>query len=159
MKIKIKSWQIAAALVIIIFGGIFLSQQLGWWKTSGSKTPATIKSGEYAGTADPMDIRGSYAFTDIAKSFNIPLADLAAAYQLTDAQASTFKCKDLEGLGLGEPGQDIGTESVRTFVAFYIGRSPGDFSPGDLPQSAISVLLAKGQLSADARTYLENFKK
>lgn len=156
---KIKSWQIAVVLIVIIFGGIFASQQLGWWKTEGSKTPATINSGIYAGTADPADIRGSYAFTDIEKSFSIPLADLAEAYQLTAAQAGTFKCKDLESMNLAEPGQDIGTASVRTFVALYIGRSPGEITLGDLPQSAVTVLLAKGQLSADARTYLQGLLK
>ena len=42
-----------------IFGGVALSAGLGLWKTQGSKEPAAIRSGEFAGLPSPSDIRGS----------------------------------------------------------------------------------------------------
>ena len=154
MKVKIAPWLLAVVVLVVLFGGIALSDQLGWWVTTNQKTPATIKTGAYAGQSDPMDIRGSSYFSDIAKTFDVPLADLADAFQITTSQAQNFQCKSLETLAIGEPGQDIGTSSIRTFVAFYIGWKPDQFTVGALPQSAVQVLLAKGRLSAEARAYL-----
>ena len=103
-----------------------------------------------------MDIRGSYKFTDIRDNFNIPLADLGSAFQLSESQAATFQAKELESIDFGNPDQEIGTGSIRMFVAFYIGMSPDQITLGDLPQSAIPVLIEKGNLSDSARAYLDN---
>jgi len=155
---KIRAYGLAISLIVFLFGGIALSQQLGWWKTISTKVPATIQSGDFAGQADPMDIRGSYKFTDISDSFNIPLADLGSAFQLSESQAASFQVKELESIDFGDPGQDIGTGSIRMFVAFYIGMSPDQITLSDLPQSAITILIEKGNLSESARTYLNNLK-
>ena len=50
-----------------------------------------------------MDIRGSYKFTDIRDNFNIPLADLGSAFQLSESQAATFQAKELESIDFGNP--------------------------------------------------------
>ena len=156
---KIRAYGLAIFLIVFLFGGIAVSQQLGWWKTTSTKIPVTIQSGDFAGQADPMDIRGSYKFTDIRDNFDIPLADLGSAFQLSDSQAAAFQVKELESIDFGSPDQDIGTGSIRMFVAFYIGMSPDEITLGDLPQSAVTVLMEKGNLSDSARDYLSNLNQ
>jgi len=155
---KIRSYSLAIFLIVFLFGGIAVSGQLGWWKTTSAKVPVTIQSGDFAGQADPMDIRGSYKFTDIRDNFDIPLNDLASAFQLSESQASTFQTKELESIDFGNPEQEIGTGSIRMFVAFYIGMSPDQITLADLPQSAITVLLEKGHISDSARTYMDDLE-
>lgn len=156
---KIRAYGLAIFLIVFLFGGIAVSGQLGWWKTTSTKVPVTIQSGDFAGQADPMDIRGSYKFTDIRDNFNIPLSDLGSAFQLTESQATVFQAKELESIDFGNPEQEIGTGSIRMFVAFYIGMSPDQITLSDLPQSAITVLLEKGNLSDSARVYLNNLNQ
>jgi len=151
---KLRSSTLAILLVVILFGGIFVSQQLGWWVTEaktgegGVKTPVTISTGTYAGTADPADIRGSYTFSDVSKNFNIPLEHLAEAFQIMPSEAAVTKCKDIEGLAAaGKYGDlEVGTSSVRAFVANYLGMEIAAATPeDDIPPSAIKVILEKGK--------------
>jgi hypothetical protein len=57
-----------------------------------------------------------------------------------------------------DSGFEIGTASVRLFVAFYTGL-PFDTAEQEiyLPQSAADILLAKGNLSPEQIAYLEQF--
>ena len=73
---------LAALVVFILFGGIFFSSLMGWWQTESTKEAATFTGGEFAGQANPADIRGSYTFGDVNKNFGVPLADLAVAFRL-----------------------------------------------------------------------------
>ncbi|MGB8983706.1 MAG: hypothetical protein WCC12_17690, partial [Anaerolineales bacterium] len=59
---------LAFILFIIMFGGIAVSSALGWWQTESTKVPAAYTEGEFAGQANPADIRGSYTFGDISNS-------------------------------------------------------------------------------------------
>jgi len=156
---KIRAYGLAIFLIVFLFGGIAVSGQLGWWKTTSTKVPVNIQSGAFAGQADPMDIRGSYKFTDIRDNFDIPLADLGSAFQLSESQVATFQAKELESIDFGDPQKEIVTGSIRMFVAFYIGMSPDEITLSDLPQSAITVLKEKGNLSDSARAYLDNLNR
>ena len=60
---------LAVILFVVMFGGIAFSSAMGWWATESTKVPVTFTEGEFAGQANPADIRGSYTFGDIAKSF------------------------------------------------------------------------------------------
>jgi hypothetical protein len=153
---KIRAYGLAIFLIVFVFGGITVSDQLGWWQTTSQKVPVTIDNGDFAGQADPMDIRGSYLFTEIENNFDVPLADLASAFQLSESQAASFKAKDLESIDFATPEKDIGTGSIRTFVAFYIGMSPDQITVSDLPASAVMVLLENGKVSESTREYLNN---
>jgi len=165
---KLKSSILAILLFVILFGGIFLSDQLGWWNTEaagtgegGEKTPVTISSGTYAGTADPADIRGSYTFADISKSFNIPLEDLADAFLVMPSEAAVFKCKDIEVQATAGKygGLEVGTSSVRAFVANYLGMEvDAAVSEDDIPPSAIQVILERGNPTDAQKQVLEAMK-
>lgn len=136
---------LGAVSLAVLFGGIALASALGYWKTTNAKVPASIPRGEFAGQADPMDIRGSYTFADISKNFDIPLDRLGAAFGVESP--ANFKCKDLESLYGDTEGAEIGTASVRYFVSLYVGIPVDDADAADLPRSAADVLTGLGTLT------------
>jgi hypothetical protein len=138
--ISIKTRHLAIVVPLVFAAGIGLTIAFNLWKTETTKVPAAFTSGEFAGQANPADIRGSYTFADIVKAFPVPLEDLARAFGVTE-NAAAFQVKSLES-------GSVGTDSVRLFVARYAGLP---FEPAEttgLPAEAIAVLTAKGSLSA-----------
>ncbi|MBI5840189.1 MAG: hypothetical protein HZB19_08805 [Chloroflexi bacterium] len=149
----ITSKSLAALIFVILFGGVAFTTAMGWWATESTKEPVTFTEGEFAGLPNPADIRGSYTFGDIEKSFGIPPAVLAQAFNIqTDGPA--FAIKSLEEIyATGE--FEIGTASVRLFAAFYNGL-PLDLSTDMyLPESA-AVLLKERTLTPDQLAYLDS---
>jgi hypothetical protein len=143
---------LAALVVVILFGGIFFSSAMGWWQTESTKEAAKITSGEFAGQANPADIRGSYTFGDVEKNFAVPAAVLAEAFGIKDGNPAAFAVKGLEGMYFAS-GQEIGASSVRLFVAFYKGM-PYDLSTDIyLPESAATLLRTR-TLSSEQAAYL-----
>ena len=147
----------AFIILATIFGGILFSSAMGWWATTSSKEPVTFTEGEFAGQANPADIRGSYTFGDIAKSFDVTPELLAQAFGITEGDPAAFAVKELEAIYLNS-GYEIGTASVRLFVAYYSGL-PFDTAGQEIymPQSATDILLAKGNLSPEQIAYLEKY--
>jgi hypothetical protein len=151
----ITSKPLAVILLVMLFGGIAFSSVMGWWVTESTKQPVTFSEGEFAGQANPADIRGSYTFGDIAKSFDVTPEVLAKAFGVTEGEPAVFAVKELEAINL-DSGYEIGTVSVRLFVAYYTGL-PFDTTGQEiyLPQSATEILLAKGNLAPEQVAYLE----
>lgn len=155
---RIRANALGLVVIIVIFGGIAVSSLVGFWNTTNTKVPAQITSGEYAGSNDPADIRGSYSFADIRKNFDIPIEVLAKVFGVDEKNAEGFKCKDLEALytNLKESGTEIGTDSVRYFVALY---KQLPYTPSEntfLPSTAVKILKDKGVLNAEQEKYLES---
>ena len=148
---------LAAIVLVMLFGGILFSSAMGWWVTESTKQPVTFTEGEFAGQSNPADIRGSYTFGDIAKSFNVTPEVLAQAFGITEGDPAAFAVKELEAIYLNS-GYEIGTASVRLFVAYYSGL-PFDTAGQEIymPQSATDILLAKGNLSPEQIAYLEKY--
>ena len=140
---------LAMIVLAVIFGGILFSSAMGWWATESTKVPVTFTEGEFAGLSNPADIRGSYTFGDISKSFDVTPDVLAQAFGITEGDPAAFAVKELEAI-YTESGYEIGTNSVRLFVAFYTGL-PFDTTDQEiyLPQSAADILLAKGDLTTE----------
>lgn len=154
---KIKSLTLAIVLLVFVFGGVFISDAAGIYKTESSKIPGVIKSGEFIGEKNPEDIKGSYSFEDISKNFNIDVEELAKAFEVKDvSDISVFKCKDLETYYAGRTDKEIGTESVRLFVAFYKGIAFDITEDIYLPSSAVEILKNKGSLTEEQLSYIEN---
>lgn len=148
---------LAVILFVVLFGGIAFSSVMGWWATESSKVPVAFTEGEFAGQANPADIRGSYTLGDIAKSFDVTPEVLAQAFGVATDDPSAFAVKELEAMYL-DSGFEIGTASVRLFVAFYTGL-PFDTIDQEiyLPQAATDILLANGNLAPERISYLEKF--
>jgi len=147
---KLNAKRTAAVLVVIILGGILILMVSGLWITESSKVPVLISEGEFAGMADPGDIRGSYTFGDIENSFDVPSTILAQAFALdtSEKNAKDYKAKDLEIFyeDLDIDGE-VGTDSVRLFVALYLGMSYEAEETSLLPNPAVNILREKGVLS------------
>ncbi|WP_066497487.1 hypothetical protein [Abyssisolibacter fermentans] len=119
---KIKNSVLIGAIVIILFGGIYFSDFMGWWQTESSKQPVKFKTGEFEGMPNPEDIRGSYSFKDIENAFGVEAKIIAKAFNIQTDQPSDMKAKDLEEI-YSNLGQDIEIEtgSVKLFVSLYTG--------------------------------------
>ena len=155
---KLKSWMVAAAVVVLIFGGIGATMAFNLWKTSSSKEPAKYAKGEFAGQYNPGDIRGSYSFGDIRNSFDVPVNVLGEAFGIDKGEdLESFQVKELESIyeNLEAEGLHIGTDSVRLFVAYY---SDLPYTPEEstvMPKSAVVQLERLGTLSAEALSDLK----
>jgi hypothetical protein len=136
-----------------MFGGIFFSSLLGWWQTESTKDAALYTSGEFAGQANPSDIRGSYTLGDVEKNFAIPAVLVAQAFGVQAQDPAAFQVKGLEEMYAASP-QEVGTASVRLFVAFYLGL-PIDLSTAMyLPESAAAILRTRS-LTPEQSAYLD----
>lgn len=150
---NLTSKPLAAILLAILFGGIAFTTAMGWWQTESSKQPAVYSEGEFAGQSNPADIRGSYTFGDIENSFGISSSILAQAFNIQTDDPTAFAIKSLEDI-YAAAEFEIGTASVRLFVAFYNGL-PFDLGTDMyLPENA-AALLKERTLTAEQLTYLE----
>ncbi|MFZ7119847.1 MAG: hypothetical protein ACOWWH_02690 [Eubacteriaceae bacterium] len=155
---KIKSPILGIIIFIIIFGGIAGADMLGIWKTKSSKLPIKFDSGEYIGEYNPADIRGSYSFDDIYNAFQISPQVLATAFELDIENPEEFLCKDLEQIysSMNESNIEIGTSSIRYFVALYKGL-PFEFEKEMyLPQKAVEILIKNKTLEKQQEIYLQD---
>ncbi|ADY13518.1 4Fe-4S binding protein [Sphaerochaeta globosa] len=143
-KAVVSTNKVGLLTTAILVGGILLSVALGLWSTVSSKQPALIKSGDFAGYANPADIRGSYTYRDVLKSFSIPEASILAAFQRTSLDE---RLGDLETLWAGviAEGAEVGTDSIRLFVSLYTGIPYEAEETTLLPKSAIEVLVREGK--------------
>lgn len=118
MKITNK---ILAAMVFVFFiTGISGTIIFNLWQTENTKDPAKYEEGEFAGMSNPKDIRGSYTLEDIKKAFDVDVEILGEAFVLDNIDdLNNFKCRELEEMYGDVENGEIGTDSVRLFVALY----------------------------------------
>ncbi|MBK7456027.1 MAG: hypothetical protein IPJ46_20585 [Anaerolineales bacterium] len=150
---NLTSKPLAAIIFVILFGGIMFTTATGWWKTESTKQPATFTEGEFAGVANPADIRGSYTFGDIEKAFDIPSSILVQAFVIETSDPAAFAVKSLEEIYAASEFE-IGTASVRLFVAFYKGLPMDLTTDMYLPENA-TILLKERTLTPEQLTYLD----
>ena len=150
---NLTSKPLAAIIFLILFGGIMFTTATGWWKTESTKQPATFTEGEFAGVANPADIRGSYTFGDIEKAFDIPSSVLVQAFAIETSDPAAFAVKSLEEIYAASEFE-IGTASVRLFVAFYKGLPMDLTTDMYLPENA-AILLKERTLTPEQLTYLD----
>jgi hypothetical protein len=152
---KLSSRVIVAVVFVVFFGGILVTTALGYWQTESTKIPATYTEGDFAGQANPADIRGSYSFNDVSKNFGIPLEDLAVAFRLNSANPGAVQIKTLETI-FEDANVEIGTGSVRVFTALYKGL-PYDLTneTSFLLPEAVEILKAKASLTPEQIAFLD----
>ena len=145
---------LAAIVLVILFGGILFSSGMGWWQTESTKQAATFNEGEFAGLPNPADIRGSYTFGDVENNFDVPAATLAQAFGVSSDDPSTFGVKELETI-YAEQEFEIGTSSVRLFVALYTGLPYEIVGDLYLPKRAVEMLKSQATLTDEQIAYLD----
>lgn len=152
---KIKMHVMAIIVLVVIFGGIAAAKSVDIWATTSSKIPAKYKTGDFAGTYNPADIRGSYTFQDVADAFQVDLLVLYEAFGIAENTDGTqIQTKDLETLyNIDTP---IGNESVQVFVALY-KNLPIILGDVYLPKPAVNILLEANQnLTQVQKNYLKD---
>jgi len=154
---RIRAGVLSVAILIVIFGGIALTSGLNLWRTTNSKEPAKYSAADLQGQYNPADIRGSSTMEEISRFFEIPLEDLGRAFfGAEETNYAILKCKDVEAR-FSESKEDwgeVGTSSVRYFVAAYKGLPYTLTEEIFLPEEAVEILKAKAQLSAEQLEYL-----
>ncbi|MFA9377153.1 MAG: hypothetical protein ACERKZ_10435 [Lachnotalea sp.] len=154
---KIKALTMGIIIFIVVFGGIGATIVLDVWVTTSDKTPVKIKEGEAEGNYNPADIRGSYTFSDVSELFEIELPVLYTAFNIRlDTVGTEIQVKKLESL-YEDSGYEIGTESLRIFVALY-KKLPIDLDGSFLPKQAAELILQVNEnLSQEQISYLETY--
>ena len=158
---KINTKMIAIVVPVILFGGIAVSAALNMWVTESSKVPVTYSEGEFAGQYNPADIRGSYSLADIEKAFGVPVDALAKGFGIAGVEnPSESLVKGLEDLygDLASDTAEIGTDSVRMFVALYKGLPYTPEETTVLPNPAASQLRELGTLTEEQLAWLESHR-
>ena len=151
----LQSKTLAIIVVVFLFGGILLSNAMGWWLTESTKEVSVIAEGDFAGLPNPEDIRGSYTFGDIENNFGIPAALLAKAFVVQVDDPQSFQVKNLE-TQYAESEVEIGTASVRLFVAYYSGLLLNlSLEESYLPVEAAAILKEQ-TLTEEQLGYLED---
>jgi len=154
MKIKIK--YITPVILVFFVAGIAGTIVFNIWSSEQIKEPAKITSGEFKGENDPTDIRGSFTLEDINNAFQVPVEDLANAFGFGDSpNPGTIKAKDIEGTYGSVEGGELGTDSVRMFVAYYLGLPFSTTEDSLLPKQAIAILKARGKITEEQLKGLE----
>ncbi len=149
MNMNLQSRQLAIIIPVFFIAGIGGTMAFNLWQTESSKTPTVIREGEFAGEYNPSDIRGSYSFEDIKNAFGVPVAALAAAFGATDREdPSSFQAKDLEDIYFANEQGEIGTDSIRLFVAIYTGL-PHTPEEGTVLPNPAKKILAEANPEAD----------
>ena len=121
--------------------------------------PAKYQNGEAKGEYNPDDIRGSYTVGEISELFDIPLVDLGNAFVVDNKnEFSTFLCKNLEEIYLvaKSSGKEVGTNSVRVFVALYKGLPIELDDATFFPETAEEILLNTGKLTDEQKAFVNS---
>jgi hypothetical protein len=148
--IELKTKHLAAVVPAVFIAGIGLTMAFNLWHTTTTKEPAKYSSGVFAGQANPADIRGSYTFGDVAAAFpGVPLEVLADGFGVRQNPAA-FPVKNLEAVEGGTGAYAVGTDSVRLFVARYLGLAFDPAPETGLPRRAAELLEATGLLDPAA---------
>lgn len=147
-------------IAVLFTGGISLTQSLGYWRTTADRSPARIAEGEFEGAYDPADIRGNFVFAETSQYFDIPLKDLAQAFEVPESIAGSIRHSDLEDYyyELDEKGTEIGNGSVKWFVALYTGVPYELDEPTYLLPSAVDLLEEKGTLTEEQLVYIRDHR-
>ncbi len=146
--IRVKTLPFAAAVLVLMFGGIFASKTLGVWKTTNTKQPVKFKTGELAGLPNPADIRGSYTWLDVEKAFGVSGTEMAALFSAPGfvldpaARVSVLETYYKEKL---PADREVGTDSVRLFVSRMTGLPHTPEEGTALPAAAVDYLAARGK--------------
>lgn len=154
---KVKSILMAIIIVVVLFGSVAATSAVGIWKTTTDKVPVKYTSGDTVGEYNPMDIKGSYDFATISSLFGIPLEDLGKAFSVADGPAlGAYQVKTLETIWgtVSTVEREVGTDSVRLFVAFYKGWPIEMTDTTGLPGKAVDVLLEKGTPTAEQQAFM-----
>ncbi len=146
---KVKPQIVIAIVLVILAAGVGYAAFSGAWATNSSNGNGT---GDGDGTGEGNGIRGSSTFAQISSEYGIPEEDMLDAFGITDQDTDTVTPGSLTDI---YPDQEIGTGSVRLFVAFYLGEEYDLTGDANLLEQGVQMLVDKGTLTIEQQQYLE----
>lgn len=146
---KIKPQIVIAIVLVIIAAGVAYAAYSGMWATNSSNGNGL---GEGDGDGQSQGIRGSSTFAEISDQYEIPEDELLKAFGLEDEKGEDVTCSGLTEI---YPDAEVGTGSVRLFVALYLGEDYDLTGSSNLPSAGVQLLLDKGTLTTEQLEYLE----
>lgn len=155
---RIKANVLGVIVLLVIFGGVATSSLFNIWSTTSTKEPARYQTGNFKGQYNPSDIRGSYTFKDVNNAFNISVSVLGEAFGVQDyEELNHFQLKNLETIygDLKSRGKEIGTDSVRVFVALYLGLPIQLSEDNYLLKPAVDILIDRGIVTEEQSSFIK----
>ena len=146
---KVKPQIVIAIVLVILAAGVGYAAFSGAWATNSSNGNGI---GDGDGTGGENGIRGSITFEEISSEYGIPEEDMLSAFGLEGSDADTITPGILTEL---YPDQEIGTGSVRLFVALYLGEEYDLTGDANLLESGVQMLVDLGTLTIEQEEYLE----
>jgi hypothetical protein len=125
---KIPTWIYPIIGLVILYGGVGLAQNTGYWQV----TRQTEIKQSAEGLANPDDIKGWMEIGYVADVFGVPFAELARGMNLPPEVTPQTPTKDIEKM---LPG--FSTDALRIFIKDYQAKSAGTTPPaGVTPATA-----------------------
>jgi hypothetical protein len=153
-KVKINPNIVTLFAALFVIAGISVSVATGYWATESDKIPQKLDVVSATGEYDPADIRGSYTMGEISNLYGVPLEDLAGAFLIKMDEAEGFQVKSLE-TAFENSNVEIGTASVRLFVAWYKSLPFAQTGEDFLPEPAVLILKEQANLTEVQTRYLD----
>lgn len=151
---RIRSFHILLAIIIIIGGGILLASELDLYNTTRVKSPRKTVEGLYNIT----DIRGSHTLEEIEKYYQVPAFSVIKAFGLKpDTNPSIFKLKDLgemyKPVELEGKEYNVETDTIRVFVSLYLKSPYISNETFYLPEKTVNYLIENDKLTGEEKEY------
>ena len=146
---KIKPQIVIAIVLVIIAAGVGYAALSGAWATNSSNGNG---SGNGDGNGEGNGIRGSSTFAEISSQYGIAEEDLLSAFGVGDMAPETVSPSGLTEI---YPDEEIGTGSVRLFVALYLGDEYDLTGDANLLEQAVQILQERGTLTVEQEQYLD----
>jgi hypothetical protein len=153
----LRSNTLGLIILVFIIGGMAAGKSLGLFEDNSPRSLLEQQIDGEEGVVAAVDIRGSYTFSDISRAFQIPIEILKDAFHLPEeVNFENFRCGDLESIYGDLDNVEIGTGSVKLFVALYTGEEYDIVQEDFLLSDAMEILKGRGQLTDEQRAYLES---
>lgn len=146
---KVKPQIVIAIVLVILAAGVGYAALSGAWATNSSNGNG---SGDGNGSGQNQGIRGSSTFTEISSQYGIAEEELMSAFGVSGEDAGTVTPGSLTEI---YPDAEIGTGSVRLFVALYLGEEYDLTGDANLLESGVQMLLERGTLTIEQEQYLD----
>jgi hypothetical protein len=110
---RVNPYLYGVLVLVLFFGVIGAAKATGNWSVSG-KLSATGEKVAPTG-ANPDEIKGWMTLADVSKAYNVPTADILAAFSLTADTPDTKQLKELES-------DQFSVTSLRSWLKTKLGQ-------------------------------------
>ena len=153
----LKAKPLSIIVVVLLFSSITVANIIGRWDSEHKPQGANDNDRYFASQPAPININDSQTFGDIDRLSNIPTTILAKAFNLPpEINSTAFAIKEIQSIYVDQD-IEIGTSSVRLFVALYNGLSYETTEPTYLPLTAVDMLISHRVLLPEQVEFMDTY--